>query len=128
MLAAGRTRPELRVVADQCGCPTNADDLALAVLAVAARPGSGMFHAAGTGSTTWHGFAQAIFAAAATLGWPVPVVHAITTADYPTPARRPADSRLDCSRLLDTFGVRLPDWRESLPRAVAAICAGMVAA
>ena len=128
MLAAGRTRPELRVVADQCGCPTNADDLARAVLAVAARSGSGTFHTAGTGSITWHGFAEAIFAAAAPLGWPTPAVHAITTADYPTPARRPADSRLDCTRLAQTFGVRLPDWQTSLPRAVAAICAEMVAA
>ncbi len=128
MLAAARQRPELRVVADQRGCPTNADDLARAILAVAAQPGSGTFHAAGTGAATWHSFAQAIFAAAAPLGWPIPVVHAITTAEYPTPARRPADSRLDCTRLYDTFGVRLPDWQSSLPRAVAAICAEMLAA
>ncbi len=107
--ASGRS---LRVVADQCGCPTNADDLARAVLAVAAQSGSGTFHTAGTGSATWHGFAEAIFAAAAPLGWPTPIVHAITTADYPTPARRPADSRLDCTRLAQTFGVALPDWQD----------------
>ncbi len=129
MLNAARMRPELRVVADQRGCPTNADDLARAILAVAvqARRG-GIFHAAGTGAVTWHGFAQAIFAAAAPYGWPVPMLHAITTAEYPTPARRPADSRLDCSRLAETFGVRLPDWRPSLDRAVAAICAATVGA
>ncbi len=129
MLDAARARPELRVVADQRGCPTNADDLAHAILAVAAQPGvGGTYHAAGAGEVTWHGFAQAIFEAAGRHGWPVPVLHAITTAEYPTPARRPADSRLDCGRLAQTFGVRLPDWRPSLRRAVDAICAAAVAA
>jgi dTDP-4-dehydrorhamnose reductase len=134
MLRAGRRNPILRVVADQLGCPTNADDLAAACLAVAdqllaqqAIPGKqhalgGIYHAAGTGHTTWHGFATAIFEEAAVHGWPQPPVHAIATADWPTPARRPADSRLDCTRLEAAFGVRLPAWRESLGPAVAAIC------
>jgi dTDP-4-dehydrorhamnose reductase len=126
MLTAARKTGTLRVVADQRGCPTNADDLARAVLAVAARIGTapgGIYHCAGSGETTWHGFAEAIFAAAAPLGWPVPHVEPIATADWPTPARRPADSRLNCAKLQTTFGVRLPDWQPSLRRAVAAICA-----
>jgi dTDP-4-dehydrorhamnose reductase len=129
MLNAAQRTNKLRVVADQRGCPTNADDLARAVLDVAdslLRPGthpSGIFHAAGRGETTWHGFADAIFAAAGPCGWPVPEVAAITTADYPTPARRPADSRLDCTRLADSFGVTLPPWQPSLVRAVRALCA-----
>ena len=128
MLNAARQRPALRVVADQRGCPSNADDLAQAILAVAARPQAGTYHMAGTGDVTWHGFAEAIFAAAAAFGWPVPTVQAITTAEYPTPARRPADSRLDCARLHETFGVRLPAWQPSLRRAVGAICAAAVPA
>ncbi len=128
MLGAARRMDRLRVVADQVGCPTNADDLANAVLAVAAalRAGTapgGVFHASGSGETSWHGFAQAIFAEAGPLGWPVPQVDAITTADWPTPARRPADSRLDCAKLEAAFGVALPPWQPSLARAVSAICA-----
>jgi dTDP-4-dehydrorhamnose reductase len=128
MLDLARTRDRLRVVADQHGCPTNADDLAQAVLVVAAamrQPGArfgGIYHAAGAGETTWHELACAIFAAAGPLGWKTPPVEPIGTADYPTPARRPADSRLDCTKLAATFGVRLPHWRPSLIRAVGAIC------
>ena len=127
MLGAARRGGKLRVVADQRGCPTNADDLAQGVLAIAGRllaggetPG-GVYHAAGTGSTTWHGFAEAIFAQSRLLGWPSPDVQAIATADWPTPARRPPDSRLDCNLLAQTFGVRLPDWTLSLQRAIAGI-------
>jgi len=128
MLDLARTRDRLRVVADQHGCPTNADDLAASVLAVSEamrQPGArygGVYHAAGSGETTWHEFACAIFAAARPLGWKAPPVEPIGTADYPTPARRPADSRLDCGKLAATFGVRLPNWRPSLDRAVRAIC------
>ena len=135
MLNAARRAPRLRVVADQKGSPTNADDLAAATLAVAgrlladaARGGQeqdlgGIYHMAGQGWTTWHGFATAIFGHAATHGWPVPPVDAIATADWPTPARRPADSRLECGRLAAVFGVRLPDWQDSLGPAVARACA-----
>lgn len=129
MLGAARKTDRLRVVADQVGCPTNADDLAHAVLAVARRmiapapPAGGIYHCAGSGETSWYEFARAIFASAGPLGWPVPEVQPIATADWPTPARRPADSRLDCGKLAATFGVRLPQWQPSLQRAVAAICA-----
>jgi dTDP-4-dehydrorhamnose reductase len=118
----------LKVVADQQGCPTNAGDLADAILRVVARieagwraDYAGLFHSAGTGSTTWHGFAVAAFEEATRHGRAMPTVNAIATADWPTPAKRPPDSRLDCTKLASTFGVRLPDWRPSLARTVDAI-------
>jgi dTDP-4-dehydrorhamnose reductase len=139
MLNAARRVPRLRVVGDQIGCPTNADDLAAACLAVADRllansPAGaeaaslgGIYHATGQGETSWHGFAEAIFASAARHGWPSPPVDAIATADWPTPARRPPDSRLDCAKLARIFGVRLPPWQPSLDDAVAAICQKLLA-
>jgi dTDP-4-dehydrorhamnose reductase len=125
MLAAARRTNRLRVVADQRGCPTTAADLADAILAVAERldDRAGVFHAAGTGWTTWHGLARATFEEAARHGLTPPEGEAITTADWPTPARRPPDSRLDCGRLAATFGVRLPHWRDSLRATVDAIFA-----
>ncbi len=96
MLGAAQKTDTLRVVSDQRGCPTNAGDLADAILAVAARITagwqphySGVFNAAGTGETTWHGLAVATFEEAARHGRPMPTVTPITTADWPTPARRP---------------------------------------
>lgn len=131
MLGAGRKMPSLRVVGDQRGSPTAAGDLAAAILGVVARIEQtgwraeyrGIFHATGAGETTWHGFACAIFEAAAVLGQKAPEVAAIATADWPTPARRPADSRLDCSKLGQVFGVTLPPWRESLGPVVAELLA-----
>ena len=129
MLGAGRRLPKLRVVADQIGSPTNADDLAACVLAVADRlliapdhAQAGITHVAGSGATSWHGFAETIFDEAGKHGWPIPEVEAIATADWPTPARRPPDSRLDCSRLQAVFGLAMPPWKPSLARAVANIC------
>ena len=128
MLNAAQKTNTLRVVADQQGCPTHAGDLADAILAVAARIAAGwdgsyagVFHACGAGSTTWYGFAQAIFAEAAQHGRTAPAVNAITTAEYPTPAKRPANSRLDCGKLRAVFGVALPE--PSLARTVGAIVA-----
>jgi len=72
-----------------------------------------VFHATGAGFTNWHAFATAIFAAA---DRPPPVLHAITTADYPTKAARPADGRMDGSKLRETFGVQLPPWQAGLDR------------
>jgi len=126
MLAVGKTRPRLTVVGDQHGCPTTATDLADAILAIVARLDatgwqsdySGVFHAAGSGETTWHGLAVATFDEAGRHGANVPEVAPILTTDWPTPAKRPANSRLDCSRLNDVFGVRLPHWRDSLTRTV----------
>lgn len=130
LAAAGRGAP-LRVVADQRGCPTAAWDLSASILAVAEQmlaawqpEHRGVFHAAGTGDTTWHGLALAVFeAAAARHGRPMPEIVPITTADWPTPARRPPDSRLDCTRLAQVFGTRLPPWRDGVARAVAALLA-----
>jgi dTDP-4-dehydrorhamnose reductase len=131
MLTVGKTRDRLSVVADQKGCPTAAEDLATAILAIAARIAAtgwqdayaGVFHAAGTGWTTWHGLASAVFAEAARHGAPAPLVDPITTADWPTPAKRPADSRLNCTKLAEVFGVRLPEWRPALARTIDTIFA-----
>jgi dTDP-4-dehydrorhamnose reductase len=131
MLTAGRKMPTLRVVADQRGAPTAAPDLAAAIGAIVARIGEtgwqpqyrGIFHAAGGGETTWHGFANAIFEAASHQGYQPPDVQPIRTADWPTPAKRPADSRLDGTKLANVFGVRLPHWRDSLPGIVTALLA-----
>jgi dTDP-4-dehydrorhamnose reductase len=132
MLSLGQTRDALRVVADQHGCPTSAADLATAILAIADRietdgwddAASGVFHAAGSGATTWHGLALTVFEAASRHGAKTPAsVAAITTAEYPTPARRPANSRLDCTRMEQVFGVRLPNWRDSVVRTVGEIFA-----
>jgi dTDP-4-dehydrorhamnose reductase len=121
MLAASLKRRELTVVADQKGCPTAAADLADAIRAVAARVLAdwrpdyhGIFHAAGAGWTTWHGLAVATFDSAARYGNPVPTVAPIATADWPTPAKRPPDSRLDCAKLAAVYGHIMPDWRISL--------------
>jgi dTDP-4-dehydrorhamnose reductase len=130
MLGAAKRTNQLRVVADQRGCPTAAADLAAAVLGIAARLDGGwdaayrgVFHAAGSGETTWHGLACAVFDAAAAFGRPKPEVTPIATADWPTPARRPADSRLDCRLLARVFGQVLPGWQASVPVTVAAIVA-----
>jgi dTDP-4-dehydrorhamnose reductase len=131
MLTVGKTRDKLTVVADQQDCPTVAGDLADAILAIIARMGrtgwrpdyGGIFHAAGSGETTWHGLAVAAFEEAARHGAKVPEVAPITTADWPTPAKRPANSRLDCGKLERVFGVRLPHWRDSLRRTVDAVYA-----
>ncbi|HVY17046.1 MAG TPA: dTDP-4-dehydrorhamnose reductase [Rhodopila sp.] len=126
MLAVGKTRDRLTVVADQRGCPTVAGDLADAILGIVAAIGrtgwqpsyQGLFHAAGTGETTWFGLAVATFEEAARHGAKAPAVAPIATADWPTPAKRPANSRLDCARLRTVFGLGLPPWRESLARTV----------
>lgn len=125
MLGAAQKTDKLRVVADQKGCPTSARDLARAILAVAARMRdgwqdeyAGVFHAAGHGWTTWHGLAVAVFDEAARHGRTPPTVEAIRTADWPTPARRPPDSRLNCAKLERVFGVRQPKWRDSVARVV----------
>ena len=122
MMRLGETRDELRVVADQMGGPTSAFDIADGILHVAAnltkaperRDLRGVFHMGPTGDTTWAGFAEAIFASLARRGRKPVTVHPITTADYPTPARRPKNSRLDSSKLATQHGVVLPDWRASL--------------
>jgi dTDP-4-dehydrorhamnose reductase len=120
MLRLAKERPELRVVDDQIGAPTSSIEIARAtarVLAHAPRSPelSGLFHLAAQGQTSWYGFAQAILARA---GIATPIA-AIPTEDYPTPARRPRNSRLDCSRLREAFGVTLAPWQDGLAEAIA---------
>jgi dTDP-4-dehydrorhamnose reductase len=111
MLRLGRERDTLRVVDDQRGCPTFADDLATAIIASAARYEPGTYHVTGMGETTWCGFAREIFR-----GQARPVIQAITTADYPTPAKRPANSVLDGTKARTVLGVELPHWADGLKR------------
>lgn len=120
MLRLAETRDEISVVADQQGRPTAAGDLASACLAVAARlldrdeRARGVFHYAGGGDTTWAGFAEAIFAEAERHGRRAPRVKRISTAEYPTPARRPANSRLDTAKIQTVLGVQPRPWPEAL--------------
>lgn len=127
MLRLGAERDELRVVDDQVGCPTAAGDVAAAVVEIlrqwAARGvlQAGTYHLCGTPPTTWRGLAEATFACAEAFWGRRPRVVAIPTADYPTPARRPANSVLDTSRLSRTFGIAAADWRIALGRVVAEV-------
>lgn len=121
MLRLGKEKEVLRVVADQYGCPTYAADLAEAILAIAAKLHAGKeinwgtYHYSGKGMTTWHGFAEAIFELAKEYySLAIKKVVPITTAEYPTPAKRPARSVLDCSLLVRYFGIQLRPWQESL--------------
>lgn len=117
MLRLAGERPELRVVADQQGCPTGARDIAAALRTVAlahlADPAApvGTYHFVNAGSTTWHGLAEAIMAASAAHGGPnVPVVP-IGSSEFPQKARRPANSRLDTGRLARDFGITPRPWQ-----------------
>lgn len=118
MLRLGREREVLRVVDDQRGNPTSALDLAEAILRIAPglmgrQPQGGVFHLCGGGDTTWCGFARWIFETSARSGGPAPRIEAIATADYPTPAKRPANSRMDTSAFRARFGFGLRPWQEA---------------
>ncbi len=119
MLRLGASRPGLRVVGDQIGGPTPAADIAAALLTAAAalRDGAegGTHHFAGQPETSWAGFARETFVRA---GLAV-TVEEIATEDYPTPARRPLNSRLDCTALTTAFGIPAPDWRAGLAQVIA---------
>lgn len=128
MLRLGAEREELSVVADQQGAPTAASDLAAAIVAIAARIAAagdatpwGTYHCTGSGATTWHGFAERIFQRLEGATGRRPRLKAIATSDYPTPARRPVNSRLDCGRLRAAFGIVNPPWEESLERVLDAL-------
>ncbi|MCK7594028.1 dTDP-4-dehydrorhamnose reductase [Pseudomarimonas salicorniae] len=122
MLRLGAERDELGVVSDQIGAPTTARGLAEVSAALLARIDSldgerlGTFHCVHAGQTSWHGFAEAIFARAVESGLlpRAPLVRPIGTVDYPTPARRPPYSVLDCSRLREVHGLSLPEWQDGL--------------
>ena len=124
MLRLGAERDEVRVVADQHGNPTAAADLAAALAALAIRAGRadapfGTYHFAGRGDTTWHGLAEAVFRHQQRATGRRPRLVAIATADYPTPARRPANSRLDCRLIEERCGLTAPAWPDSLARVLA---------
>ena len=122
MLRLGSQRDSLGVVADQWGGPTYAGDIAAALLTMAeqaVQPGFahwGVYHFAGEPHVSWHEFATTIFAAGVAQGLLVqsPLVNPIATADYPTPAKRPTNSRLDCSRIHAVFGIMPSDWQAAL--------------
>lgn len=128
MLRLAGERDRLTVVADQHGCPTATRDIALALFAVADAVAAGTahygtYHFAGTGATTWHGFASEIVARAARHTGRSPEVAAITTADYPTPARRPANSELSSSLFEQTFRYRAAPWQARTGEVVDALLA-----
>jgi len=122
MLRVGAERDVLRVVADQFGTPTPAALIADVTVQALRHPGglSGTWHLTANGGTSWHGFASAIFAAAVESGLleRAPEVQAIAATEYPTPARRPAYSRLDVSKLESDFGIALPSWQDGLRRVI----------
>lgn len=126
-LRLARERDELRFVADQLGCPTATADLARAVLAaatdaVSAEPHFGTYHFAGSGVTSWHGFVSHLVDVQARFTGRAPPVTPITTADFPTPARRPANSELDSTLFTRTFGVTAEPWRIASEKVVAQLC------
>ena len=132
ILRLAREREQLRVVADQYGCPTYAAAIARVLLSLAEQVATGdqrdhwgTYHYCGTPATTWYGFAQAIVDIARTYE-PLQVQELvpITTAEYPTPARRPANSVLDCSRLKERFGIATRPWQEGLAATLQALLAG----
>lgn len=121
MLRVAAERDVLRVVADQQGTPTSADDLAAALLRIAGQVEAqgnsapfGTYHLVSGGETTWFGFAQEIFAKAAKQGRKIPHLEAITTADYPTPAERPRYSVLDANKIREAFDITLPPWQDGV--------------
>ena len=125
MLSIANDREEVGVVADQRGNPSSALDIADGIISVARNlvasgdvAQRGIFHMAGNGEATWADFAERVFAASAARGGPTAIVRRIGSSDYPTPARRPANSRLDCDKIARLHGVKLPDWHRSVDEVV----------
>ena len=123
MLRLGRERDSLGIVADQYGAPTAAADIAAALITIVRRhtpeqlaERAGIYHYCGSPYASWFEFAEIIFAEAAAQGVlaKIPAVKPIATADYPTPAKRPADSRLDCGKIRAVFGIGPCDWHSAL--------------
>ncbi|MEJ1157932.1 dTDP-4-dehydrorhamnose reductase [Prosthecomicrobium sp. N25] len=120
MLRLGRERPVLRVVDDQWGAPALAADVAAVLQTMMIRlvrdpaAPTGTFHFTSSGETTWCGLARAVFEASRRHGGPAPDVQAIATADYPTPARRPANSRLSLERLRNDYGITPRPWQAGI--------------
>lgn len=130
MVKLAREREQLRVIADQIGAPTGADllaDLSAHMLraTLAAPDKQGLYHATAGGVTSWHGYARFVLEQAQALGQVLKVppqdVEAIPTSAYPTPARRPLNSRLDCRKLCGQFGLRQPPWQDGVRRMLAEV-------
>jgi len=126
MLRLAGDKDEVGVVADQIGNPTSALDIADGIIKVATNMVAdshpehrGLFHMTASGEASWADFAEAIFAASAAQRGPSASVKRIGTADYPTPARRPANSRLECDRIAQVHGVTLPRWQDALDVVIA---------
>lgn len=117
MLRIGATRPMVRVVDDQFGCPTSARDIATALSTVTllmiddAQAPTGVYHFVNKGETSWCGLAQEIFRVSGMLGGPTSVVEGISTSAYPTPARRPGRSSLSTAKLMADFGITPREWK-----------------
>ena len=122
MLRLAEGRGVLRIVDDQCGCPTSARDIAGAILAIAPALNDdtwGTYHFCNAGRVSWYGFAKEIFLRRATItGAREPRILPIATADYPAPARRPANSELDCAKFASTFRIVPRGWRSALSEAL----------
>lgn len=124
MLRVAESSPSLRVVDDQVGAPTPAHLIAAVTLAAITasravengfKKHTGVYNLAPNGAVSWHGFAEAIMVLREQMtGKPPPMIEAITTAQYPTPASRPANSRLTVDKLQSTFGLQMPDWHTAL--------------
>jgi dTDP-4-dehydrorhamnose reductase len=127
MLRLAKQQPRVRVVADQTGAPSYAPHVADGLMSVARHlvdgRGEGLFHMTAAGACTWADFADAIFAGAKARGGPHASVERIATADYPTPAKRPANSALDSAKVARIHGVTLPHWRDGLDACLDAIAA-----
>jgi dTDP-4-dehydrorhamnose reductase len=130
MLKLANTRDSLRVVADQFGAPSWSRMIADTTAQLLARipnrgtPPASLLHLTGAGRTSWHGFASAIIEMGAELGLCKNIpVEAITTAEFPTPAARPANSSLELSALEQAYGLQLPDWKHSLRQCLQDIAA-----
>lgn len=126
MLQLAETRDRIGVVDDQWGSPTYANHLAIALLRIAetlpANPSlGGIYHVAGAGEATWRAFADVVFEEARKWGLPFAQVDAIASADFPIPATRPLNSRLDTRKAHDTFGLALPHWRSGVAACVSEI-------
>jgi dTDP-4-dehydrorhamnose reductase len=122
MLRLGAERRELRVVDDQTGSPTSAAAIAAATVRLVeqfAEPPEGIYHMTAAGSTSWCGFARAIFSAGLLASQPR--VHPIPSSQYPTPAKRPTNSVLNNDKFAQTFGFRLPPWQQQLDEVLAGV-------
>lgn len=114
MIRLASERPQLNVVDDQIGCPSNATDIAQTLLAMVGQAQYGTWHFVNSGEASWFDLAARIFAEMKRRGLPIPVVNAIPTSQYPTPAKRPGNSRLSTTAIQRDFGIRPRHWHEAI--------------